>query len=63
MENFRRIIVRKKLLCMALMMSMTVGLLSGCGTSSKSATKATGDSKSNGPVEVEFWLFRAERQQ
>ena len=55
MENFRRIIVRKKLLCMALMMSMTVGLISGCGTSSKSATKATGDSKSNGPVEVEFW--------
>ena len=47
--------MRKKLLCMALMMSMTVGLLSGCGTSSKSATKATGDSKSNGPVEVEFW--------
>ena len=47
--------MRKKLLCMALMMSMTVGLLTGCGTSSKSAVKSGSDSKKNGPVEVEFW--------
>lgn len=44
--------MRKKLLCMALMMSMTVGLLTGCGTKSKSASK---ESESSGPVEVEFW--------
>ena len=46
--------MRKKLLCIALMMSMTVGLLTGCGTSSKSAVKSGSDSKKNGPVDVEF---------